>query len=513
VEHVGRIRCGIVTFTRRGFRLWLLAFIGFWLLHAGWAFATPYNGPPDEQQHVLRAAGIMQGEIVAERDQHTVPKSLIRGWCFPTRVTVPASCEVEPGGDESLQRRVPTTAARFDPVYYLVTSWPVGIWPNWWGLMLSRLINGALMAALLACAVVGAARWTRHRALVAGLVVAITPMTAHLGGAVNPNGIEITAGIALFVSLLALVHEQRDGINRAALALAGVSGATIVTPRFTGLLWLFVIVGVILVPSRRSRLRVLMRSRLVWLWSGIVALASLAALAWTMLAGTASAVSANYGLTMGSILKESVLTMWPNLANQMVGVTGWAETLMPRLVYLAWFAAVGLLVLSGLVLGTRADRWRLLLLFAGTFVPLIAMEILNANRIGWFNQGRYFLTGAVGLPMIGAYVMARRGLTATDLRAMTRLLAIILVPLQLVCLAYSMARWRSGLVSINPFNGSWTPPYGVVIPLLCGTLAVAVLLLTFWLASRIPVPAPPSAAPEEETISVAVPEPAGVSHV
>jgi hypothetical protein len=505
-----------VTFTRRGFRLWLLAFIGFWLLHAGWAFAAPYNGPPDEMQHVLRAAGIMQGEIVAERDAfrdwQTAPKSLIRGWCFPTKVTVPASCDVEPGGDESVER-VQTTAARFDPVYYLVTSWPIGISPNWQGIMLSRLLNGALMAALLACAVVGAAQWTRHRAVVAGLVVAITPMIAHLGGAINPNGIEIAAGIALFVSLMALVHEQRDGINRAALALAGVSGAALVTPRFTGVMWLVVIVGVVLVPSRRARLKELVRSRLVWLWSGIVALASLAALAWTFLADTTNTVNGNYGMTLGSILKESVLTMWPNLANQMVGVTGWAETLMPRLVYLAWFAALGLLVIGGLALGRLADRWRLLILFAGTFVPLTALEIMNANQIGWFNQGRYFLTGAVGLPIIGAYALARRGLTATDFRAMTRLLAIVLVPLHLVCLAYTMARWRSGLVSINPFNGSWTPPYGVLIPLLCGTLAIAALLLTFWRASRIPAPTSPPTAPDDETVPVAAAESVSVSHV
>jgi hypothetical protein len=363
------------------------------------------------------------------------------------------------------------------------------------------------MAALLACAVVGAARWTRHRALVTGLVVAITPMTAHLGGAVNPNGIEIAAGIALFVSLMTLVHEQRDGINRAALALAGVSGAALVTPRFTGVMWLVVIVGVVLVPSRRSRLKELVRSRMVWLWSGIVALASLAALAWTFLAGTTSTVSHDRGMTTGSILKESVLTVWPNLANQMVGVMGWAETLMPRLVYLAWFAALGLLVIGGFALGRLADRWRLLILFAGTFVPLIALEIMNANQIGWFNQGRYFLTGAVGLPMIGAYVLARNGLKATDFRTMARLLAIVLVPLHLVCLAYTIARWRSGLVSINPFNGRWTPPYGVVIPLLCGTLAVAVLLLTFWRASRIPAPVPPPTALDDETLTVAAPEP------
>ena len=111
-----------MTIKRSGARLWLLAFVGFWLLHAGWALATPLNGPPDELQHVIRAAGVMQGEIRAEHiGWQNVPASLDRGWCFPTKVTVPASCEREPGGDETI-KQVPTTASLYNPVYYAVTS-------------------------------------------------------------------------------------------------------------------------------------------------------------------------------------------------------------------------------------------------------------------------------------------------------------------------------------------------------------------------------------------------------
>src|SRR5262249_26862976 len=126
-------------------------FMGFWLLHAGWAFATPYNGPPDEVQHALRAAGILNGEIIGEPTptgaMQTVPASLNRGWCFPTRVNVAADCNREPGGDESPQR-VESYAGRYNPVYYVVTSWPLGPWPDWTGILLSRLLNGAAMAAL-----------------------------------------------------------------------------------------------------------------------------------------------------------------------------------------------------------------------------------------------------------------------------------------------------------------------------------------------------------------------------
>ncbi|MFL6144093.1 MAG: DUF2142 domain-containing protein, partial [Labedaea sp.] len=184
-----------------GARVWLVGFAGFWLLHAGWAFATPLNGPPDELQHVIRAAGVLRGEFLAEMDStggiQTVPASIDRGWCFPARVTVPASCERDPGGDESLVR-VHTTAAARAPAYYLVTSWPLRFWPSWPGIMLSRLINGALMAALLAGAMVAVTQWYRKRPIIAGILVAVTPMTAHLGGAINPNGPEIAAALALF---------------------------------------------------------------------------------------------------------------------------------------------------------------------------------------------------------------------------------------------------------------------------------------------------------------------------
>jgi hypothetical protein len=479
-----------------GYRLWLPAFIGFLLLHAGWAFAAPYNGPPDEQEHVLRASGIMRGEVIAESHPtggiQTVPDSLYRGSCFPTKVEVAASCEREPGGDES-ELRVQTRAGRFNPVYYLVTSWPLGLWPNWTGILLARLLNGAVMAALLACAVVTAARWTRHRALVTGVVVAVTPMIAHLGGAINPSGVEIAAGIALFTALIAVVHDQRKGVNRAAVVLAGVSASTLVTLRFTGVMWLAVILGVILIPSSRARLKTLVGSRTVRFWSVVVGVCVLASVAWVFLAQPVGAASANAGLTFKEILRFAVVDhMWPNVANQMVGVTGWAETLMPRLIYLVWFATLGVLTLGGLVVGKRADRWRLLALFFATFTPLLGAEILFVNVIGWFNQGRYFLPGAVGLPLLGAYVLGRHAFTGEHFRSMTRMFATLLLPIHLICLAYSMARWQSGLRSLNPFAGSWSPPLGSVPPLIVATLAVTLLFLTYWRASGVSIPQPDS---------------------
>jgi len=508
------IRFAFVSGRRSSARLWLLAFIGFWLMFAAWTFATPYNGPPDESQHTIRAAGVARGEIVAPQDitggYQNAPKSIFPGWCFETNVNIAADCERQPGGDETVDQ-LHTTAARYNPVYYAVTGWPMGIWADWHGILLSRLLNGAAMAALLGCAVVAGARWVRHRALVAGVVVAVTPMVAHLGGAMNPQGIEIAAGVSLFAGLIALVHEQREGINRAAVALAGVSGAVIVTPRFTGVMWLFVILAAVLLPSRKARLKELFKSSTVRWWSLVVAVAVVAGAAWTLLVRAADPSGWDHQMTLGQIVKAEVLDIWPNVANQLVGVMGWAETLMPRLVYMVWFLAAGLLILGGFALGQRSDRFRLVLLFLATFVPLTALEILSANRIGFFNQGRYFLAGAVGLPMFGAYILSKRGFTGEQMRSTTRLLAVLVVPLQFVCLVYTFDRWRSGLVSLNPFNGSWHPPYGVVFPLLLGVLGTVGMLVTYWVASR--VPAEPLHTPEEEPTMRIPAEPVAAGHV
>jgi hypothetical protein len=494
-------------------RLWLLAFIGFWVLFAGWSFASPYNGSQDESQHAIRAAGVVNGEIIAPHDVNggyqDVPRSIAAGWCFERNVDVAASCERQPGGDETVTR-LNTVAARFNPVYYAVTAWPMGIWPDWHGILLSRLLNGAAVAALLACAVVASARWMRNRALIAGLAVAVTPTLAELGGAIGPQGLETAAGLALFTSLFALVHEQGDGINRATVALAAVSASVLVTPMMTGLLWLVVITGAVLLGSHRERLRELVRSATVRKWSIVVGVAVVASVAWTLLVRLGGVVTSDHHMTIGQILKTEVLDLWPNAAEQIVGGMGWANSPIPRLLFVLWYVPFGLLFVGALALGDRSDRWRTLALFLGAFAPMVLLEVLIANRTGYFTQGAYYMPGAVALPVFGAYVLARRVFTGAEVRMATRTFAVLLVPVQLVALVYTMARWNSGLVSLNPFNGSWHPPYGVVLPLVLGLLGTIGVFVTYWTASRIPVE-PRHTDKEESDVRIPA-EPVGVGN-
>jgi hypothetical protein len=90
--------------------------------------------------------------------------------------------------------RVGTSAGRHFPVYHVVVGWPLNVWGGWTGLILARLISAALSAAN---AFLVLARWSRYGLMLAGLVVAASPMAVEIGGFINPNGLEISAGIAL----------------------------------------------------------------------------------------------------------------------------------------------------------------------------------------------------------------------------------------------------------------------------------------------------------------------------
>lgn len=487
---------------RSGFRLWLLAFAGFFLLQAAWAFALPYDGPADEQAHGLRAAAVVHGELLAPSDSvQLTPNSLFRHYCFEMKVEVAADCAKEPGGDSTMTPHK-VGAAAYNPVYYALAGWPLRFWPNWTGILLTRLLTGAAIAALLAAAVVSACRWTRHRGVLAGLLVAISPMAISLGGAINPNGVEVAGGVALFAGLIPLLLEPRPELNRPAVILSGIAASVLVTPRGLGVMWLGVVGVSVLIGSTRPHVRALLRERLVRVWLAVTAVSVVAALAWDVVArplGTPA--PADLGMTTTSIIKTAFLDVWPNIANQLVGIPGWSEVLEPRLVYVVWFMAVGLVLLGGFTLGARRQKLQLLLLFVGTFVPMLAWEMLWANQGGWFSQGRYFLAAAVGLPILGAYTMARRGLTPVNMRAITRALVVLLIPIQPLVLVYTMCRYESGLsimhpwlASLNPLNGSWKPPLGPVLPPVLSVLGAVALFLMYWRASRLPESPPDTPA-------------------
>lgn len=489
----GRPRKGV-----GGIRLvWALSFTAFFLLGAAWALAMPYDGPPDELQHVTRAYAVASGQIYAGPANSRVrtAKSLVpRGaGCFRWHTAVTAHCQRTPGADAKAQHvRVAfkSDASGYDPSYYLFVGPVLHVWPNMKGIILARLATDAEISALLASA--AAIAWnSRNRWLLAGIAVSITPVVVNLMGAVNPAGVEIGAAVALWVSLLDLA--EPGPVRPPVVAVALWSGAVLALTRGFGVGWLAVTAMVCAFGAGRARLRSLWRERLVrWAVLG-VGCASAAALAWDALAGP------NFDLTGAGLPKmhlKQILAgeLWVRLPYYLEGtvrLTSYGDIPVPPTVSLIWFGMLGLVVFGGFWLGTSRARAQIA---ATVGISMFMLVITDANAVRqgfWFSQGRYALPLLVGAALIGSLHLGRSAALAPDrAESLLRLIAVALLPLQLVALWSSMLRFQSGYpngprLPLNVFAGSWRPPFGALLPLVLMLGGLALLAWGLWGRYRV----------------------------
>jgi hypothetical protein len=489
-------------------RPWLLVFLGFFLVFGAWAFAAPFDGPADEVQHVIRAAGVVSGQIApkpaeVEDGMHhqgmgayqRVPVGLLNHadcWGFDPHKSAACAKPLSGGPVEP----VPTSAGRYNPLYYAMVGLPVRLWPSWGGLVLSRLISAALSAALLAWAFMVLLRWSRHGLMFAGLVAAATPMLAHLAGAVNPNGLEIAAGIGLFSAGIPLLLGPARGPRAPAIWLFGVSAVLLATLRSLGPAWLFFGLLALLTPPPRALvkrlwreprvlLKRLRRERLVFGWSIGIAVAVVLSVLWITLMRTGELVTPAAGhptFTLAGAAMRYIINWGNTYLMGLVGVAGWFDISMPSPFYWAYIAFAGSLVVFALAVGGWAVRWRFFVIFFGAVVVPGVMQVAEANTVGFIIGGRYMLPLLVSMPLLGAFVLEREMFTARQAHSMTKLLCVALLPMHLVLLVFGMVRWQSGtqFTHLNPFGGSWHPPTGSVAPLVLMTAGLLLVGFMTW---------------------------------
>jgi hypothetical protein len=492
--------------------------MAFFVVFSAWAFAAPYDAPADEVNHVIRAAGVVSGQIA--------PKPVVVKWGrnvdgmgaiqqVPRGLRHPATCwgfdrmksaacqEPISGGPVE---DVPTSAGRYPPTYYLMVGAPVRLWPGWGGLLVARLISAALSAALLAWAFMVLLRWSRFGLMLAALLASATPMLAHLAGAVNPNGLEITAGIALFAGGIPLLLGNGRGTTapwaaRAPLVwLVGLSAVLLVTLRSLGPLWAAAALAALLIPSRKAYLRELWQHRLVRGWTYAIAASFAFAVGWTVLMKSGDLVPPPPG-TFNYTLGQAVImefNNWHIYLEGMVGVAGWFDIFIPVPFYWMYVSTAACMIIFALVVGSWSERWRFLVIFMGGVVVPSALQISQVNLTGFIIGGRYMLPLLVGMPLLAAFIVERQVLNARQVHSMTKFFCLLILPPHFILLVYAMVRWQRGLrgaptpFQLNPLVGSWHPPGGSVLPLVTMAVGVAALAVIFWRAPRwaaaVPVP-------------------------
>jgi hypothetical protein len=484
-------------------RVFLLAFAAFFLVSAAWSLALPTDGTYDERQHIVRAYAVAEGKLLPDgpasdgttfgSEGFDVAASLLPDdvACLrpakPARPR-PASCQSASTSHDTVRR--PSAAARYSPVYYLPVGVALLISPDHTGVVWARLVS-ALMSALLLAAAVAIAVGLGSRLLVAGVALVATPMAVDLFGSVNPNGLEIAAGVLVFVVVTALL---RGAGSRRLLVVAGMAAAILLTVRQLGPVLLAVDVAACVILADRTRVTALLRSRDARRVLGAsVAAGALFTAAWTLLSGGPDTAPVLDRAVHGDLLRQIATVRVPFYVHQVVGQFGYGETTISPYAIYFWYVLWLAVVVPAVIWGGGRLRLVLAGLLGFCLAMLVALDWHFAPLNGWFSHGRYALPTGVGVVLLAA--SADRGPERWLAAARSRWLPVVLVaataPVHGYALARVMTRYQSGIgAPLDPFGGGWSPPGGPVPALV--TLGVGLGLLVIMVAityGNIPAPA------------------------
>src|SRR2546423_4288572 len=188
-------------------RVWLTAFVAFFALAVAWAVASPLTAVPDENQHMIKAAATVRGQL------HGTPITVIThngpvtnhlpttGYrlpsayadlvnlheCYFADSTVPASCAKNPGAQPGVAL-AGTSAGANNPLYYLAVGWPSLLSDGPFGMYGMRVVSAGLCLAVLARAGLPPVPWSRRRGPTpAAVPAAAPPLVLFPYGSVDPQ--------------------------------------------------------------------------------------------------------------------------------------------------------------------------------------------------------------------------------------------------------------------------------------------------------------------------------------
>jgi hypothetical protein len=471
---------------RRRPRPWALVGLAWLALGLAWAWSNPPGASPDETAHLVKALGVAEGDLTGRRAAYPpgpefgapqlmwinsvarafeVPREKTFGTiatCNAFRPELPATCITDgiarrAGGGDSLEI---SHVGPYQPVPYAVLGLPARLAP---GGAAAAVLAGRTLVVLITTVLVSlaaAALWSAAHRLwsLIGLFVATTPMALFLGSSFSPSGIEIAGGLAMSAGVIAVARQAHPpAVAWWALISGGIGMAL---ARTTGPFWAIALLAVLVVACGPVQLRERVRQGGIGVVVGLAALGMAAALTigWDLAAMPGPPGEPQ--LVDGTLRAFSGL---PELMRQAVGVFGWLDTAMPTLAYTAWRLMLLALVLLALLVGTRRDRFVLLLSSVGTLAATVGLAVFAVYPTNFGTQARYTLPLAVIVPLLAGEIVARRRHRVSSLG--TRLPGVVLglaLAVHVVAFWSNARRNAVGVQGPVMFLGQsrWVPPLG-----------------------------------------------------
>lgn len=489
-------------------RVFWPAFALLALMATLWALASPLYSVPDENAHVAKAVAQLRGEVIGENVPGApfIVVDLPDGYeynhsamCYLFVPEESALCEAGVG-DGSGADSFSTWVATYNPIYYYIVGWPSLIFDNAAvGVYAMRIMSALLGAALLAWAFQVGVSARSNRWMPLGLAFVATPMVLYFVGSVNPNGVEIAAGAALWISLLRLLERHRvpassmDSLlsTRYLWTIVTVAAILLVNARAVGPLWLITIVVTCCFAVGWGPTKALFLRGSSYPWLGAIAAGSLFAGIWTLATGAlgGQAGESDAPLVGASAISgiTAMLRRTGEWVQQAIGFFGWLDTPLPAEAYILIYVVLGVLVMLALA---ATDRRSLLVMVGVIALALLLPAVVQGvqvSRTGLIWQGRYGIFLYLAIPIFAAWVLS--GPAGDRLRFLSARMNWIGLGLLAGYGAFAylwvMRRYVTG--TGQPFgemftDAEWQPPLGWVALVLAYT-AVSIVFVAW--AGRI----------------------------
>ncbi|MBI9114780.1 DUF2142 domain-containing protein [Sanguibacter suaedae] len=458
------------------------AFAAFFAVSGLWALSNPLMASVDEPAHVVKAAATVRGAEDLSEDgdatgiglvelPHLYTQLALYPNCFAFQPNQPADCQQELSGDTDAPEIVATSAINYNPLYYALVGWPVLLPDGEHTVYAMRLVSALLSSALLAFAVAVVAG-TRLRTWVGlAILLCVTPTVVNLLGSVNPQSVEVTGAVLLWVSLLALLRSP-DPSARTIRLLGVVVGAVFVAnARGLGPMLVVVILVACILSAPLRRTVDLVTDRRTWWALGASILACALGTLWILGADSLPSGSGDVGIPLrDNIMKTLGLTS--AYVEQLFVALGWLDVGAPQWVIYLFVTCAGVLVVLGWAAGTARDRCVVAIVAAGTFAMPVVIHAVQADKIGFFWQGRYVLPVAIGVLLLSAVAVSGKDHALPRWLTLNVIATVgtILVTVQTITFYVNLHRYAAGFdggwVLAEPL--SWTPVPALVLTVLYG---------------------------------------------
>jgi hypothetical protein len=439
-----------------------LILLGTLLLQGAWILAVPPFGGADEIDHAYRAGSVALGYFdptldAAENgrgDLLVVPKSIVtaaRPICEWHHHVGPDNCRpVEQLGDDRVL--VASAAARYHPGFYWIAGSAASPFDGTYALYTMRLVTAFLCAAFVALAAWTTTLWARTPWPYASLLVALTPVCVYSTSVAAPNGIEMSAGLALWTALLGLTREDlSEGTTSRLLTAAAPALLVLTSVRQLGPLFAVLVSLVALFVLGGARIRRLVSEHR----RGVTTLILVGAIGcgtnvWWLT--HAEPLGVEHMLPTPDSPLAGTLEMLPVWGIQIIAMFPTKYDLAPATVYVIWLTVFAALSLTAVKSARRRVRLGLLLTAIISIIVPVGLTLPTIADGGAIWQGRYGLPFAMGLPVLAGLALDTKGMN----RRLT--IAVLLIGGLLISIAHvlSLQRVYINQNATSPMTGSDT---------------------------------------------------------